>query len=368
MRSVLLASLILGAHSADNEAEHHANPIRKVVTMLQNMKAKVENEGAKEKELYDKFMCYCKNGGDTLQGSIGASETKLPQLASDIEKSEAEKVQTEADLKKHQTDRSAAKSAMAKASAIREKEATSFAAEKADYDANIAAVKKAVTALENGMSGNFLQTSAAKVITKLALSGDMEDGDRHELIAFFSQGQDSEYAPSSGEITGILKTMGEDMQKNLDDATANENASISSYDELMAAKNKEVESLTKAIEVKTVRVGNLGVEIATMKNDLTDTQEGLIEDQQFLAEMDKTCKTKEKEFSLRLATRGEELTALSETIKILNDDDALEMFKKTLPGASASFVQMKETAATLKSRVQAMLIQTRKECKSNCHH
>jgi len=31
---------------------------------------------------------------------------------------------------------------------------------------------------------------------------------------------------------------------------------------------------------------------------------------------------------------------LADTIKILNDDDALEMFKKTLPGASASLVQV----------------------------
>jgi len=355
MKSLVLALLVLGAQSADNEAEHHANPIRKVVTMLQNMKSKVENEGAKEKELYDKFMCYCKNGGDSLSGSIGSAETKVPQLGSDIEKSEAEKVQTEADLKKHQTDRSAAKTAIAKATAIRGKEAAAFAAEKADYDANIASVKKAVTALENGMAGNFLQTAAAKVITKLALSGDMEDGDRHELIAFFSQSQDSEYAPSSGEITGILKTMQEDMQKNLDEAQANENGAVTSFEELIAAKNKEVESLTKAIETKIVRVGNLGVEIATMKNDLTDTQEGLIEDQQFLAEMGKTCKTKEQEFTLRLTTRGEELVALAETIKILNDDDALEMFKKTLPGASASFVQMAVNTNAVRAKAALML-------------
>merc|ERR1719456_1612851 len=38
--------------------------------------------------------------------------------------------------------------------------------------------------------------------------------------------------------------------------------------------------------------------------------------------------------------RSEELLALADTIKILNDDDALELFKKTLPGASASFVQL----------------------------
>merc|ERR1719161_573056 len=42
--------------------------------------------------------------------------------------------------------------------------------------------------------------------------------------------------------------------------------------------------------------------------------------------------------------RGEELLALADTIKILNDDDALELFKKTLPGASASFMQVTVTA------------------------
>merc|ERR1719375_7949 len=40
--------------------------------------------------------------------------------------------------------------------------------------------------------------------------------------------------------------------------------------------------------------------------------------------------------------RSEELLALADTIKVLNDDDALELFKKTLPGAS-SFLQLKVT-------------------------
>jgi hypothetical protein len=33
-----------------------ANPIRKVVTMMQALQAKVEAEGEKEKELYDKYV------------------------------------------------------------------------------------------------------------------------------------------------------------------------------------------------------------------------------------------------------------------------------------------------------------------------
>jgi chromosome segregation ATPase len=35
---------------------------------------------------------------------------------------------------------------------------------------------------------------------------------------------------------------------------------------------------------------------------------------------------------------------LADTIKVLNDDDALELFKKTLPGSSASLLQVKVTA------------------------
>merc|ERR1719465_132595 len=106
----------------------------------------------------------------------------------------------------------------------------------------------------------------------------------------------------------------------------------------MAAKTKEVHALTKTIEVKTVRIGELAVEIVQMKEDLDDTGKALLEDKKFLADMDKNCATKTAEHEENMKLRSTELLALADTIKILNDDDALELFKKTLP-ASASFVQ-----------------------------
>merc|ERR1719310_584706 len=54
--------------------------------------------------------------------------------------------------------------------------------------------------------------------------------------------------------------------------------------------------------------------------------------------LDSDCATKVKEFEERVKTRGQELAAIHDTIKILNDDDALDLFKKTLP--SPSFVQV----------------------------
>merc|ERR1719456_1441644 len=45
-----------------------------------------------------------------------------------------------------------------------------------------------------------------------------------------------------------------------------------------------------------------------------------------------------------------EMVALADTIKVLNDDDALELFKKTLPGSASSFVQVKVTSAAMRQR------------------
>merc|ERR1719401_611376 len=49
-----------------------------------------------------------------------------------------------------------------------------------------------------------------------------------------------------------------------------------------------------------------------------------------------------------------EMVALADTIKVLNDDDALELFKKTLPSAS-SFVQMKVTFGAMRQKAASVL-------------
>jgi len=330
-----------------------ANPIRKVVTMMQALQSKVEAEGEKEKELYDKYMCYCKNGAESLAKTIADAEAKGPELTAAIEEATGKLTQLKEDIKSHQADRSAAKTAMAEATAVREKEAAAFAQATGDLKTNLAGIAKAVAAIEKGMGG-FLQTSAASLLKKIVANKvDMLDADRQDVLAFLST--DSDYAPASGEITGILKTMEDEMNADLKAATDEENAAIASYDGLMAAKKKEVDSLTKMIEDKLQRVGDLGVEIQEMKNDLGDTAESLEDDKKFLADLDKNCADKQKLFEENVKMRTQELAALADTIKVLNDDDALELFKKTLPGASASFLQIQVSASAMKANALSFI-------------
>jgi len=163
-----------------------------------------------------------------------------------------------------------------------------------------------------------------------------------------------EYAPASGEIIGILKTMGDEMNVDLADLKKTEAGAITAYDALMAAKKKEIDALTKAIETKLKRIGELGVEIVQMKNDLGDTGEALLEDKKFVKDLEKNCAAKQAQFDESVKMRGQELAALADTIKVLNDDDALELFKKTLPGA-ASFLQEQVTQEDMANKALALL-------------
>eukprot|EP00444_Apocalathium_aciculiferum_P033393 CAMPEP_0183493264 /NCGR_PEP_ID=MMETSP0370-20130417/183357_1 /TAXON_ID=268820 /ORGANISM="Peridinium aciculiferum, Strain PAER-2" /LENGTH=1097 /DNA_ID=CAMNT_0025686605 /DNA_START=63 /DNA_END=3353 /DNA_ORIENTATION=- len=358
LRSLAAALLLTaGAHGVSEQAavRNNMNPIRKVVTLLQAMQKKVTAEGEAEKELYEKFMCYCKTGGGDLSSSISGAESKVPAVGSAIEASEDQLTQAKADFKGAQTDRSSAEASMAEAGALREKEASSFASSKAEYDTNIAAITKAVAALEKGASGSFLQTQNAQILRNLAADGkvDMLDADRQDLVSFLSQG--SEYSPQSGAITGILKQLGDEMSKDLSDVTATEESSVKTYEELMAAKEKEVAALSQTVETKTAQIGELGVSIVQMKEDLSDTQAALLEDNKFLAELEKSCSTKTQEWDERSKTRAEELVALADTIKVLNDDDALDLFKKVLPSAGSSLVQVSVSTSAQRARALGMI-------------
>lgn len=326
-------SFALAGRSADGT---ESNPIRKVVTMLQAMQKKVAEEGEKEEALYKRFMCYCKTNGGELKESIASAETKGPQVESDIKAAEAQKEQLEEDLKQHKTDRASAQSAIKEATSIREKDAAAYAKVKAEHEANIEAVEKAVTALENGMAGGFLQTKSAQVLRHFVSTSEVPEDDRQEVLAFLTGGASSDYSPKSGEVTGILKQLGADMKSSLAAETATEKSAIESYEELMAAKKKELKALQASIESKTQRSGEVAVSIVQMKNDLSDSEAALIEDKKFLDELEKGCETKTADWEARVKTRQQELLALAETIKVLNDDDALDLFKRTLQSPAAS--------------------------------
>jgi chromosome segregation ATPase len=210
------------------------------------------------------------------------------------------------------------------------------------------------------MAGSFLQSDSAQVLRKIAIDAvSLSRYNRETLTAFLST--NAGYAPASGEILGILKQLQEDMEATLSDITKVENEAIAEFEGLVAAKEKEIAASTEAIEAKTQRAGEVAVEIVNLKNDLEDTKDELGADEVFLMELKKSCSTKATEYDERVKMRSMELVAIQETIKILNDDDALDLFKKTLP--SPSLLQMSRRSGDVRKEALALVQKLKRDPK-----
>ena len=59
----------------------------------------------------------------------------------------------------------------------------------------------------------------------------------------------------------------------LAEITVTEEASLATFDQLVKAKTEEIDALTAVIEDKTQCIGDSGVQIVGMKDDLRDVEE-----------------------------------------------------------------------------------------------
>merc|ERR1719407_398063 len=191
-------------------------------------------------------------------------------------------------------------------------------------------MKGAISALEKGL-GAFMQmgTSQKAAVQRMVASSSTIDDYQRESVMDLLQGKDT--AQSSGEIMGMLKAMLEEMEGDLSTAEKDEATAVTGFEELSAAKAAEIASATSAIESKTKRSGEVAVEVVQTKDDLEDTLAEVKETEAFLGDLGKQCAEKKAEWSERQKMRAEEVSAISEAIKVLNDDDALDLFKKTVP-------------------------------------
>jgi len=351
MRTFLLASMGLVAVQA-------ANPIRKVVTLLQDMKNEIEAEGDKEQDLYKKFMCFCSGNTDGLSKAAADAAAKIEELKAKKSADEAEKAQLVEDLKRHKSDRSQAKADLGTATKLREKEHNEYLEASGDTKSHIDALNVAIPAIEKGM-GSFLQTSGAKTLKNLISSlGDnmsTSNEDKDAVVAFLEQKGD--YIPASGQIVGILKNMKDEFDKSLGGIVSDEENAVKAFADLKAAKQKEIAAASSAVESKTERAGKLAVAIVQAKAGIDNATAELSEAEKFKAELSVTCKEKTADWEERSSTRAEEIKAIGEAIQVLNDDDALDIFNQTLPKprTPASFLQTRHEKSTLASKAKAMV-------------
>jgi hypothetical protein len=344
---VALAALVALSAAADTEA----NPIRRVVNILQKMQKECKAEGERDAELHSNFMCYCKTGTGKLNAEIDNQSQMAAANKAEAKAKFARAAQLDAEVAQHKKDRAEAQANIEKAEGIRAKEKAEFDKESGDAGQNIGALGKAISAISRGMGKAFLQSKAnlAPVKRAVAAAMDSTETEKETVLAFLAN-PFGDYQAASGEIVGILKAMKDEMEKDLGTLMSDEKTAIKNHEELMAAKTDEINAATKAIESKQVRSGELKVQATEAKNAAANAAAEASANSEFAANLQENCKTKEAEYNERTKTRNQEIVAISEAIKILNDDDALEVFKKTLPSPASLSQVLLQTDAPSKRR------------------
>jgi len=357
MKGFTAIMLLCGWSCVALTLQAEANPIRKVVTILQDMQKELEAEGVKEKASFDKFLCYCDGNTDGMSKDADEASQRITELKSKLEAEKAEKSQLDQELIQHKQDREGARKDLDTATAIREKEHSDFVESSGEQKADLDAMTGALAALSKGMGQSFMQANTAGVarLTRVVQASNVDEFDRTEVLDLLQgKNPNGDYSARSGEIVGILKAMKDEMDKDLNGAVSEEESAQSAFEGMSDAKKSEIGAASEAIEAKTVRSGELAVSVTTCSDDIEDTTRELSDTQAFLANLASQCATKKQEWAERTKMRAEEVAAISEAVKIMNDDDALDLFKKTLSLAqqpSMSFLAKKSSmSVVLKAR------------------
>eukprot|EP00451_Oxyrrhis_marina_P001340 CAMPEP_0204269024 /NCGR_PEP_ID=MMETSP0468-20130131/15538_1 /ASSEMBLY_ACC=CAM_ASM_000383 /TAXON_ID=2969 /ORGANISM="Oxyrrhis marina" /LENGTH=685 /DNA_ID=CAMNT_0051244359 /DNA_START=94 /DNA_END=2151 /DNA_ORIENTATION=- len=377
--SPVLLSLAAGS------VETAPGAVQKVVAMLQDMKKEVEEEGAKDEELFEKMQCWCNTNSQDKESSIKEATASIAELTAAIGEDTATIAKLETELEQTEADRKANQNMLQQATEMREKANEEYAATHKETVQAIQQLTDAIATLEKnfGADGStLLQVRAvarniahqydavldkdyASVVDSLNLDGDFAEvtgeskvlGEMVSGAKFMPSATELNQAPAgyksynaaSGKILGILKQMKEGMETDDKGATDVEISQQKAFDELKAAKDKEIASQTRQIDDKTTTLADTKVHKDDSEKDLEQTEKTLEADQGFLADLQADCSTADKEHAARVEERNEELMAISQTLGILTGDEARALFSSSIGG----FLQVDQSSSQLAARGKA---------------
>jgi len=361
------------------------SPVRQVISMLQMMRSKVEQEGRNQEVIFDKYICYCQTSLAKINTDIISGKDAVPQLESSLKEGTAAKGSLDNEIIEAKAELAEAEKTLAEATSLRAKENTDFRAEDSRMKVDIQGLKKAVKAMDALDDGeSYLQADMISTIRRLAAtSAALRSSDRDVITNFLStsenhqesdQESDQESAldglsqSSPQEISGILKQMLESLTKDKVQLDEDEQNSLQQFESLKSAKDVEIASLKSESATKTERASQIGLQLVEDAGKLDDAKTALDKNLMLNEELSKECQRRHAEFDKEKQTNSEELAAISDTMKILNDEVASQLFRTTMTsGVATSFLQLKASPDQLRADALAALQNTLPGLKKDRH-
>jgi len=351
---LLSAGLAVAAalHLDLSDREWKERPVAKIVGLLKDMQAQLEDEKKNDAELYDKLVCWCTTNDKEKTKAIKNENQQIADLTAAIEEYTSRDGQLTTQIATLKSAIAKGNKALEEAAQVRAKQLAEFNQDEKDMIQSIGSLKGAVTSLSKHNPSALLQRDAVVEVSKAIrqtmktqpslVKDAVKPHQRRRLaellerpdtmLSLLQQPMDASGATSynsqSGEIFGMLKQMKETFETNLDTSKTQEAASVKAFGELQAAKTAELKAATEKQTQAEIELGTTKESNARAKEDLENTEDALAADTDFLANLKKQCATIDNDWAARSKMRDEEITSVSETIAILTEDEAHDQLAK----------------------------------------
>jgi len=359
VRWVVCGLVLVGVASAVAVRDGE-RPVMKVVRLLKDMETELINDLEDDKKVHEMLDCWCKTNREEKTAAIELGEAKQSQLEAFLGEAAAKMAEIKAkrDAAQEEVDKDWA--ALNEAKALRMKDNKAFHDEEMYLQQTIDAAQQAVIVLSKHhpelaqVRAVAHKLRAVNVLSFKKLSKGQVEALRAFLDEPHSTGSSflgipgmKSYAPQSGQIFGILKQMIADFKDDLSGAEAREADAVKEFEELKAAKEKEIKTGKELVIQLDDEFAEFGEKKAQAFKDLEDTKAQLELDRTFLKNLEEKCAQSDEEFEKRVKDRNIEIEAVQDTIKIVNSDEAFDNFSKTVN----TFVQISGGAATQEQQV-----------------
>jgi cell division protein FtsL len=374
MKSVAFGAVALALLVAPGAA---TTPISKVLEMLSDLQSRVIGEGSASHKVFAEFSEWCEDQArelgfsiKTAQGEIASLKATIEKEASNIEGYNTKIEELAAELALDEADLKAA-------TEIRAKEEADFSAEEKELMEVIDTLARATAILEREMSkigsASMLQLKNAKSLTQalgaMVQASLLSSTDASKLTALLQSMQgsadqdDDTGAPDAavyqghadgmgrqqdGGIIQVLKDLSEKASTQLDGLRKAETSSLQTFQVLAQNLKDEIKNGNTDLAQAKKDLATSGSLKAEAEGDLSATSADLASDEDTKAELHADCMEKAETFEAEQKSRGEELKALAEAKKVLQD---------TTSGAESqtySFVQLGASTGVDQARLQAL--------------
>jgi predicted nucleic acid-binding Zn-ribbon protein len=314
------------------------------VKLLTELEARIQGDGKVEQQSYDKTACWCEETLARKAKDISDAKAKIIELQTLIEKLEGEVATHGAEIAQLKKDIAKNLAAQKEATEMREKQNTAYEATKTEAEQCLGALEAAITVLTPaGTGGAFLATSNMQqakvmsvaasvrpVLAQLQFAGvSLSESDMKAIELFVEKPKDfmalqtgrnnpaGDYAPQSTQIQGVLKGLYDSFAASLEKANGEESDQQKAFEELMATKKEELETLQATLEKHETEHAAKSKLMAESKQLRDDTMAQLKADEEFFADTKDSCKQLATDWATRSRLRTEELQGIAKGLEIL---------------------------------------------------